>query len=56
MKDAYKKAKNNNTRTGTSPTHPTFYNHFDEMSGSRDVINPKYVKKVEKGFSPANID
>ena len=56
MKEAYKKAKDNNNQTGTSLAYPTFYNNFDEMLGSRDVINPKYVKEVEKGLSSANYD
>lgn len=56
MKGAYKKAKDNNTLTGASLAYPAVYNKFDEMLGSRDVINPKYVKEVEKGLSPANYD
>ena len=54
MKGAYKKAKDNITQTGASLAYPTVYNKFDEMLGSRDVINPKYVKEVEKGLSSAN--
>ena len=51
MKDGYKKAKDNNSQTGTSSMYPPFYNDFEEMLGSRDVINLKYVKEVGKGLS-----
>ena len=56
MKDAYKKAKDNNSQTGTSPIYPPFYNDFEEMLGSRDVINLKYVKEVGTGLSPDKTD
>ena len=52
MKDGYKKAKDNNSQTGTSSMYPPFYNDFEEMLGSRDVINLKYVKEVGKALSP----
>ena len=53
MKDAYRKAKDNNSQTGTAPIYPPFYNNFQEMLASRDVINLKYVKEVGTGLSPA---
>ena len=56
MKDTYKKAKDNNSQTGTSPIYPPFYNDFEEMWGSRDVINLKYVKEVGTGLSPDKTD
>ena len=51
MKDVYKKAKDNNSQTGTSPIYPPFYNDFEEMLGSRDVIDLKYVKEFGTGLS-----
>ena len=56
MKDAYKKAKDNNSQAGTSPIYPPFYNELEEMLGSRDVINLKYVKEVGTGLSPDKTD
>ena len=56
MNDEYKKAKDNNSQTGTSPIYPPFYNDFEEMLGSRDVINLKYVKEVGTGLSPDKTD
>ena len=56
MKDAYKKEKDNNSKTGTSSMYPPFYNDFGEMLASRDVINLKYVKEDWTGFSPAKTD
>ena len=53
MKDAYKKAKDNNSQTGTSPMYPPFYNDFEEMLRSRYLINLKYVKEFGTGLSPA---
>ena len=32
--------------------YPPFYNNFDKMLGSRDVITLKYVKEVGTGLSP----
>ena len=55
MKDAYKKAKDSNSQTRTSPVYPPFYNDFEEMLASRDVINLKYVKEVGTGVSPAKL-
>ena len=57
MKDRYKKAKDNNSQTGTSPVYPPlFHNDFEEMLTSRDVINLKYVNEVGTGLSPAKSD
>ena len=56
MKDAYEKSKDNNSKTVTSPIYPPFYNDFEEMLASRDVINLKYVKEVGTGLSPAKAD
>ena len=56
MKDAYKKAKDNDSQTGTSPIYPPFYNDFEEMLGSIDVINLKYIKEIGTGLSPDKTD
>ena len=56
MKDAYKKARDNNSQTGTSPIYPSFYNDFEEMLGSRDVKNLKYVKEVGTDLSLGKTD
>ena len=55
MKDTYKKAKDNNSQTRTSPIYPPSYNDF-EMLASRDVINLRYVKEVGTGLSPTKND
>ena len=36
--------------------YPPFYNNFEELLGSRDVTNLKYVKEVGAGLSPAKTD
>ena len=60
MKDAYKKTKDNNSKTGTSPIYPPCYNDFEEMLASGDVINVKYIMMttqtdgVEKSFQPGS--
>lgn len=46
LKDAYKNAKDNNSKTGAAPQYPAFYNDFDEILGHRDIISFKYVKDV----------
>ena len=45
LKDAYKKAKDNNKKSGASPQFPPFYGDFDSILGCRDVINiPELVE------------
>ena len=51
-----KRNKDNNSQIATSPMYPPFYNDFEELLGSRDVTNLKYVKEVEAGLSPAKTD
>ena len=36
--------------------HPPFYNNFEEMLGSSDLINLKCVKEVGAGIFPAKTD
>ena len=38
------------------PIYPPFYNDFEEMLGSRDVINLKYVNEVGISLSQAKTD
>ena len=49
-KDAYKKAKDNNSKTGISPIYSPFYNDFEEMLASRDVIILNTLKKSGRVF------
>ena len=39
LKDAYKVACDNNKQSGAQPKFPAFYDIFDEIYGTRDVIN-----------------
>ena len=39
LKDAYKAACDNNKQTGAEPKFPPFYDTFDEIFATRDVIN-----------------
>ena len=38
LKDLYKKAKDNNRKSGSSPDFPPFYDDFDTVLGCRDII------------------
>ena len=46
LKDAYKQAKDNNSKSGASPQYCQYYNDFDEVLGERDTISFKNVKEV----------
>ena len=56
LKDAYKLAKENNSKTGASPQFCQYYKDFEEMLGERDAISFKNVKEVgcAKSISPTN--
>ena len=41
LKDVYKKAKEQNFKSGESPNFPNFYHLFDEAIGARDAKLPK---------------
>ena len=46
MKGAYKVSKDNNKKTGRSPS---FYPHFDDFDGipsTRDFVNPPFATQV----------
>ena len=38
LKDAYKKAKSNNVKTGAAPMACPFYNDIDEILGTKHII------------------
>ena len=38
IKDAYKKSKDNNKKSGASPQFCSFYDEFDEVLRKRDTI------------------
>ena len=46
LKDAYKKAKDNNTKTGTAPMTCPFYNDIDGILGTRDIVKLPEVREV----------
>ena len=46
---SYKKAKENNNKTGASPNFPPYFHVFDEVLGCRDVIN--LPEKLEIGVN-----
>ena len=46
LKDTYKKAKENNKKSGASPEFPRYYQDFDEVLGSRDIINLPEVREI----------
>ena len=52
MKDAYKKAKDNNRLTGTAPITCPFFDEIDEIFSMRHTVNLSEVKEV--GVSEKN--
>ena len=45
LKDAYKAASDNNKKTRASPTHSPYFEDFDEVLGTRDVINTPFARE-----------
>ena len=45
LKDAYKKAKDNNKKSGTAPDFPQFYNDFDEILSCRPIVELEFGKR-----------
>ena len=43
LKDSYKQSKDNNKKTVALPRYRFFYHDFDEVLGTRDVVNLQYV-------------
>ena len=46
LKDAYKAARDNNKKTGVSPTYSPYFENFDEVLGTHDVINTPFAQEV----------
>ena len=46
LKDAYKAARDNIKKTGASPTYSPYFEDFDEVLGTRDVINTPFAREV----------
>lgn len=46
LKDNYKRAKENNNKSGASPEFPAFYHDFDEMLSDRDVMKIPELKQI----------
>ena len=46
LKDAYKAARDNIKKTGASPTYSPYFEDFDEVLGTRDVINTLFARQV----------
>ena len=51
LKDEYKKAKDNNNRTGASPVFPPYYHEFNQIYGDRDIVNIPNLAQVGVGIS-----
>ena len=45
-KDEYKVVRNNNKKTGTSPTYSPNLEGFDKVLSTHDVINTLFARKV----------
>ena len=50
LKDAYKAVRDNNKKTGASPTYSPYFEDFDEVLGTRDVINTPFAVELELEF------
>ena len=46
FKDAYKAACDKNKNIGTLPMYSPYFEDFDEILGTRDVINTAFARKV----------
>ena len=46
LKDAYKAARDSNKKTGASPTYSPYFEDFDEVLGTCDVINTSFAGEV----------
>ena len=50
LKDSYKAARDKNKKIGTSPTYSPYFEDFDEVLGTRDVINTPFAVELELEF------
>ena len=46
MKDVYKISKDNNKKTGRSPSFYAHFDEFDEIIGTRDFVIPLFATQV----------
>ena len=46
MKATYNAAKENNKKSGASPKFCQYFNNFNEVLGTRDVINLPHIAEV----------
>ena len=46
LKDAYKAACDNNKKTGGSPTYSLYFEDFDKVLGTHDVVNTPFAREV----------
>ena len=46
LKDAYKAVRDNSKKTGASLTYSLYFEDFDEVLGTRDVINTPFAREV----------
>ena len=47
LKDSYKAVRDKNKKTGASPTYSPYFEDFDEVLGTRDVINTSFAVELE---------
>ena len=54
-KDIYKNVKENNAKTGSSPTFPQYFHDFDEILGCRSVVNMPEIIEVGQVCRSADV-
>ena len=54
LKDAYKKAKENNKKTGAAPDFPPYFGDFDEILSGRPIVELNMVQEVGVAVAKAN--
>ena len=54
LKDAYKRAKESNKKTGAASSFPPYFTQIDEILGCRDVVN--LPEKTEVGANSISDD
>ena len=55
LKDIYKNVKENNAKTGSSPTFPQYFHHFDEVLGCKAVVNMLEMTEAGQVCCNANV-
>ena len=46
LKDAYKAARDNNKKTGASPTYNSYFEDFDEVLSTCDLRSTPFAREV----------